>query len=294
MLCFLSIFTLCGCANIEYYRAVDATGIIVDKLVVTLDSQDINSKGLNYMYIRDEVVRDMTKFVNAVESWKSTAFEEYPNVNMAVNENEGIKVRYDETPKENKYSVTVEFANWTMFGLFYGITNMIGGEYQEFMTDVGPFISSIIDDVYTREDLNLFIYKTSKFDCNSIVSEIKELELPNLDNVYNKYTNMTKLDIDDIEISQSFVYPDDRIYSNADVVEVLGGSTFLNWNLSNKDENFQMSIYKIVPKGISWYVLALIISAIVIIVLICIFRFKSSGKDEQKITRREVESNGKK
>lgn len=287
----ISIFTFFGCANIEYYRAVDGTGAIIDRLVVTLDSKKIKSANLNYSVIEDNVKSDLTKFMNHVENWKDTAFEDYPDIEMMVSE--GIEISRDDLPEEGKFSITLRFSSWTIFGLFYGITNMEGGEYEGVMSDVGPFISEIIDENYLSENLNLFLYKYSKLNSTGILKGIKDFSVADLGNYYNKYTNITGLDLDSINVSQSFVYPDDRIYSNADIEESVGGLTFLNWNLSDKDEDFEMSIFKLAPRGISWYILALIISAIVVVVLIVVFKFKSNGKDEEKITRREVENNGK-
>ena len=284
----ISIFTFFGCANVEYYRAVDGTGKIIDKFVVTLDYKKINENKLNYNYIVDTVKQDLTKFVKYVEDWQESAFVKYPDIQLAVMD--GIKARYDEDSDNGKYSVSLIFSDWTMFGLFYGHTTIQNGEYEHVMNDVGPFIEEIINENESKEDINLFLYKYSKLESDGIYNEIKNVEVGDLGNYYNKYTTLTGLDLDDIQISQSFAYPDDRIYSNADVIEHTGGMTWLNWDLNNKDEGFKMIIYKIAPKGVAWYILALIISAIFIVILIVVIAIKSRGKAYEKITRREVES----
>ena len=93
--------------------------------------------------------------------------------------------------------------------------------------------------------IDLIQIALQKSEENGIYNEIKNVEVGDLGNYYNKYTTLTGLDLDDIQISQSFAYPDDRIYSNADVIEHTGGMTWLNWDLNNKDEGFKMIIYKI-------------------------------------------------
>ena len=108
-------------------------------------------------------------------------------------------------------------------------------------------------------------------------------------NYYDKYTKITGFDKDDVKVSQVFAYPDDRLYSNADEVEVIDGFTFMAWDLTDKDEDFEMSIYKIAPYVVAWYVLALMLTVVAVVVGFIIIREVASRSPQVKITKKEVE-----
>ena len=67
----------------------------------------------------------------------------------------------------------------------------------------------------------------------------------------------------------------------------------MRWDFDDKSEDFVMEMYKLTPKAMWWYILALGISAIVVIVLLAVIFAKSKNQKIEKITRWEVEENGK-
>ena len=62
------------------------------------------------------------------------------------------------------------------------------------------------------------------------------------------------------------------------------------WNMSDKAEDFQMEIYRLTPRSVNWYVFALVISAIVVIVLF--INFGSKARQEKLVTKKELEKDG--
>ena len=94
-------------------------------------------------------------------------------------------------------------------------------------------------------------------------------------------------------VTQIFAYPDDRLYSNADVKEVVAGVTFLAWDLSDKGTDFEMSIFKLAPRSFSWYMLALGISAIFVVIATIVIAVKYRNEITVKITKQDVEKNGR-
>jgi hypothetical protein len=101
-------------------------------------------------------------------------------------------------------------------------------------------------------------------------------------------------DVSDLDIYQSFIYPDDRLYTNADEKMVENGLTWLKWDLTGvNEEDVNMEIFKLAPRTYSWYILALIISIISLIVISIYVRKKRKTEIQVIITRRDVEQDGK-
>lgn len=298
VLLLVAVFSLSGCASLQLIRAVDATGTIVDKLVIELDESKINKSGRTVNEVKSVIEGDVIAFRQYVKDWKEQFnIEEYPE--LALSLENGILV--NDTKIGNQYTIAVEFKNWTMFGLFYGIVTVQDVEYEKAMTDVGPFLSNLLLGQYGTDNLGLgiFLYKYSLVEDEGFISNLQNLpeeERGSFTDLYNKYRNLTyrNYDIDDLDISQIFAYPDEKIYGNADEVETTGGLTMMMWNLSDKDDGFKMEIYKLGPKSIGWYVLALIISAVVVLVII--FKLRANSAKEKvsvRITKEEVEKDEK-
>lgn len=288
VLVILSIFGLSGCAKVEFIRAVDSQDVIIDKLIIEVDESKINKSGVDLNTVMTAINDDMVAFRISVEKWK-LQFVGYPEIMDSIEK--GIYVEV--TPIKNKISLAIQFSNWQMFGLFYGYTEIEDFEYSAVMEDVGPFIDNIINEEYSDENYGLFLIKYSMLKNNGILDNIEDFEYSG-NNYYDKYVSMTNnhYNLSDISLSQIFAYPDDRIYSNADESYVEGNMTFMLWNLSDKDENFEMQMYKLYPRSTRWYALALIISAIFVVVITIVIARKHKKEPIEKITRWEVEKDG--
>ena len=103
-------------------------------------------------------------------------------------------------------------------------------------------------------------------------------------NYYNKYRKEFNYDynLEDVEFYEMFTYPDDRLYSNADDSEVNNGLSIYRWSLSDKDDNFEMILYKLSPNASAWYILALVISILVVTILSIIVIVNRTNKKKSK------------
>ena len=287
ILLLFSIFTFVGCANIEYIRAVDGNNVIIDRFVIELNEDQIKKSGQSLSNVSELIENDMQLIVASINTWKSS-FQIYPDLYASIDA--GI---YAETVKssEEKLTLSIQFAGPQMFGLFYGYVEAEDFEYQKMMDDIGPFVGKMLKEEYSsNENLGLFLYKYSLIKQEGILDSIKDLEINGV-KYYDKYRSATNnfYDVEDLELSQIFTYPDDRIRSNADIKEVMDGLTMLKWDLTG-DESYSMEIYKIAPRSISWYILGLIISLVAIIILIVVIKRKKN-EPVVKITKQEVEKN---
>lgn len=285
----LSAFCFAGCANIEFIRAIDSQNVIIDKLVIEVDESKINKSGVELKTIMDSINDDLIAFRLSVDKWKEQ-FDNHAEIKNMIKD--GIYV--DASIIKNKASIAIQFANWQMFGLFYGYTEVDDFEYSKALEDIGPFVDKMMTEDYDNEQFGLFLIKYSIIRNSGIGNKLTDFTFNNT-NYYEKYINMTNnhYSVDDISLSQIFAYPDDRVYNNADSKYVQGGMTFMQWSLDDKPEDFQMEIYKLVPKSLWWYILALVISAIFVIIITVIIVIRYKKNPREKITRWEVEKDGK-
>lgn len=286
ILIFVSIISISGCAKVEVIRTVDSYYAIMDKLVVTLDEKKL---GNNYSTVKENVNADMITFRNYVNSWIKSFELDYPKVYLELQK--GIVCEIPEG-NNNELSILLSFSDISCFSIFYGLKTIDDVEYTSAMEDKGPFLANILNKEYKTEEFGLFLYKYSMINNGGILDIIEDYEIKNIDvNYYEKYRQMTGYSLSDLELTQIFTYPDDRIYSNADTKEVLNGVTFLAWDLSDKGKDFEMSIYKIAPQTITWYVLALVISAVFIVIAIIFISIKYRKEVKVYITKQDVEKN---
>jgi len=293
ILMILCVFSFFGCAEVTFYRAIDGNNTIVDKLEIVLDKEKIESAGKSVDYVAGVINSDFTVFKSGLEDWKTQfILEDYPDLYERVKN--GIKCTNDWIGL--KLTITVEFADFTMFGLFYGISNIEGHEYQKALSDVGPFLSKMLMENGTNENMGFMLEKYSMIKDSGIIANLESLD-DNGDEFYRdlyiKYRDLMdeKYDVKDLQVSQVFAYPDDDVYANADMEEYYGGLKFFGWEMSGKGDDFQMEIYRLVPRAVNWYVVALIISAIVVVVLIV--NFGKQARNEKLITREDLEKDGK-
>ena len=289
MVCILivSATTFFGCASVEYIRAIDSSNTIIDKIAISLNESDINKGGMTLSSVMNSIDNDMVLFRNKVESWKLREFEAYPDIFARVQD--GIKVEVSQ-PQRNEISLAIEFDDWDMFGLFYGYANAENFEYDRFLDDKGPFIQNILTSDYEDDSYGLFIIKYSMLKSVGFGQNIQDFEFNGI-HYYQKYKNMFvgRYDLEDVSISQIFAYPDDRIHSNADQKDVAGDLMLLKWDLSDKSENFEMSIYKITANPTAWYILALVLSAVATIIISVVIYKKSKGQVMTLIEKKDLD-----
>ena len=284
LICVTSFF---GCANVEFIRAIDSTNTIIDKIAISIDESKVNKAGSDLVTVTNMIESDMVQFRNGVTDWKERQFAEFPELYESVKT--GIKVEVSKHRK-NELSLAIEFRDWKMFGLFYGYAEAEDFDYVKFIEDKGPFINNILNGKYEDNSYGLFIIKYSILKSMGLENSIQNFDY-NGTNYYEKYKAyfMNRYGMEDIELSQIFAYPDDRLHSNADDSEVQGDLTLLKWNLSDKEDDFEMSIYKIAANSSSWYILALAISAIAGIIILIVIKKKSKGQIVQIIEKKDLE-----
>lgn len=277
---------LTGCADVQFIRMIDSNNAVQDKIVVELNKSEIEKRGYKMADVLNKIEEDFIAVKNYIECDWIEQFNNDKYANVYDKAKNGIVV--DVTPPVgNKITLTITFADLSMFGLFYGYSSIDNNyEYNKAMEDVGPFIGKMFAEDYDNEDFGMFLIKYSIIKDNGILDSLENFEV----NGVNYYTNYSQylneeLTKENIKMSEIFIYPDDRIYSNADDKEVINGVTFLHWSLSDKNDGFQMEIYKIAPKVINWYICAIIVSIVFVIIasIIIIVKVKLKKRRKQEV-----------
>lgn len=281
----LSICTFFGCARVEMIRTIDEYFVITDKIFIEFDEQEFLKNGKSVSEVISKLDKDFDTLKEHIDNWKSQ-FSEYPDI---MKELETGIVCDKVNSIKNQYSVYIEFKNSKMFYLFYGYYGLKDFEYFAALQDIGPFIDKMVSDEYLLEDYGIFFYKFSKLTSNNIKQDLREFTYEDR-NICNEYSQLTGFTLDDVELVQLFSYPDDRLYSNADFMEEYGGVSFFGWEYGDKAEDFELEIYKLYPKYATWFILALIISAIVVVALIIMYYVKYRKQVRVLITKSDVEN----
>lgn len=295
----LSGLAICGCASIESIRVINPDYSIMDKLVITLDESKLNKAGKSLDEVRNSVKSDLETFRSRVYDWLGT-FETMGYSNVGLILKDGISCEIPEQLKKNELSIVLNFGGVEYFRIFYGLKTvteelqdaMSDENYSKAIEDVGPFVASMCNDDYKTEGMGLFLYKYYMFSDSGLLAKMEDFKLDeNSQTYYEKYNTMTNYTLNDVEVSQIFAYPDDRIRSNADEVVVLDGMTLMQWDLSEKGADFEMDIYYVAAQTFSWYILGLLLSLLAVVVLYVVLKIKKDKSIEVKISKQEVEKN---
>lgn len=281
----LSIFTFFGCARVDMMRIIDGNYVITDKITIEFDESKLSAKGKTIDEIKAKLDGDFELLEDCIDDWKGLFASEYPDLY------EEMKLGIlcgKENSINNEYTLYITFANSKMFYLFYGYFNNEEYGIEGAINDVGPFLDKIANEEYKVESLGWFLYKYSMLVSDNPINNIKEFTY-NGRNICDDYSTYTGYTIEDIELNQIFTYPDDRLYGNADYTEEVGGLSFFGWELNNKDGDFQLELYHLLPRAVAWYALGLIISAVVVVALIIVYKKKHKNAVQVKITKAEVE-----
>lgn len=274
---------LTGCANVGFSRMIDGNNALQDELIIELDKGKLESSGYSVIEVANKIESDFIGIKNYIEKTWIEQFNTDELANVYDMTKKGIKVNVANNNKLHKVTLTITFSDLAVFGLFYGYSTIDNNHnYTKALEDVGPFVSKMLTADYSNENYGWFLYKYSLIKDNGILENLEDFEVNGV-NYYTNYSNYFSDDfsLDDLDISEIFYYPDDRIYSNADDKEVIGGITCLYWSLSDKNENFQMEIYKIAPRVISWYILAIVISVLFVIIAIAVIVYKTLKKKKK-------------
>ena len=250
MLTFIVIFS-CGCASIQYQRVINKNGKILDAISVKLDTNKIAEAGYNVDKVTLDVKTKMQQYLNAL-------------VNAFYNRDDGLleiekiavynNLRTLVTTNNGFIIASIEFNNYNTFKYFYGLhlnednsssnDNLVEGFLFNKNVTTGKTIFSGSDAVFIANDFMAYFNNDFR--------------------------------IEDCELSYVFGTIENKLHSDADFTFTEDGVTYHQWILSSKDDSISTFTYQMKP--VNWYILALGLTAILIIVLFIVSLFVKKKK----------------
>lgn len=246
------LFALCGCSDINFSREYNSeTGEIIDTLTLSLNSDKLSKETLNAL---DASIK-----------------EDFNNYILRIGLIEGVNIHTEII--DYNYKLRTSFKNIQLLLTIYN------------NNDIGPFAFFITHEKQAwASSYTPFLYKYKPDINKSILASLNyRLSINDSKTYYHRYYEMLtgeepteNLMLDEINITQSFTTDIDRLYSNANSVVIKDGKITHTWNLNDKDANFELQIYKLMARSSSWYIMALVLTLILLIALIIIIKIKGN------------------
>ena len=249
---------LTGCANIEYSRVVYPTGEILDSITVTLDTQQITAANYNLTALT-EIIRDDLSlyFLTNISTFKS---ESWICDDLTQEEKNDIQnnITYDANITNDKTQVIayIYFKNRTA--------------YTAYQTWLNPNYETELQEANTPTIVTGTFFNTQIITNNSVYAQYLQSSIANTINT--KYFNTLGLGetfnlSDDITIMQSYGNADTSIDSNATSILLEGGIKMHVWEIDPTTTSQVLEFYYHTPNTPNWYLSALSIAVISVLII---------------------------
>lgn len=263
-------FILTGCAQMDYSRIVFANGRVQDRVVITLDTDKIKAAGYSTNSLLTVIQNDLELyFLSGVRSFKS---ESQSNINFTEEQknliNNSILSSVDITADLKKVVATITFENNEVFDMYY-----TWQKQQNETPEEEPASNVIVKKGFY---FNTYI-QTSSTAYGDIINSF----------FYEKYSTDLGLSqhftLNDISFSQIYASNNLALKSNALYTEVNSGIKFHYWQVNPLNNNQTLEFYAYSPQTTSWYVTALAISLLAVIIIFAYNLFNKKPQHKTKI-----------
>ncbi len=257
-----TVFLFAGCATIEYDRIVLEDGTILDAVSVKLDNEKIENAGFNVNDAKEGVKTKMSNYLlQVVNTFKAredglSSIEKYAVLN---------NLTYSVTENNDYIIASIKFKNYNTFKYFYGLHLVEDTDKNE-----PDKVEEFLINKYVNTGKTIFSTDDAKYITNDFIAYFD-----------NKFS------LDDTNLSYVFGTSEDKLYSNANYQYSLNGINFHQWIIN--DINQEISTYTIVPKPVNWYLLALGLTFVLIVILYVISLF-TKKKSNKQLTIKDVEN----
>lgn len=241
IVCLLVIFVATGCASVQYSRVINTDGSIVDAFCVKLDNEKIISAGVNPSDVKTKIANKMNLYLDAL-------FDAFDNRESYYFDMDKIVVRQNVSrqiiSQDDYILARLKFKNYTVFKYFYGFDD-----------------SASEDD--SSQTLKTFLF-------NKNISTGKTIFAGDYSNLINEFASMFDYayGVEDVNFSYLFGTPQSKLHSDSTYCYEVDGVTYHEWVLDSPDQEISTYTYQIKP--VNWYILALILTACLILILVLI------------------------
>lgn len=267
-------FILAGCAQIDYSRIVFANGRVQDRVVVSLETEQIQAAGFNTNALLSNIQNDLELFfLGPVRLFKS---QSQTNANLTEEQkaliNTSILSSVDITADLKKVVATITFEDATVFDMYYAWQKQQSGSSEEEETSSNVTVKK---GFY----FNTYVQSTSSAYGDIINGALAPF--------YEKYATTIGLsqrfNLSDVNFSQIYASSNLGLKSNAQFTEVNSGIKFHYWQIDPLQPNQKLEFYAYSPQTTSWYITALAISLLTVIIIFAYSRFSKKPEFKTKI-----------
>ncbi len=270
----VSVLLFSGCASVNYSVIMNSEGKIEQAMQVNLDKNEITLAGYSYSEVYNNVVNDFDNYFYSPEGSLKIAV-----INYALKKNKsiddcGIKLYRESLEDEGIIFGSIVFDSPLIYKEFYNITDD--------------------DDDQTIIEKTWF-YNREISESETIFSAILK-EGTSANQIADKYLDYfdgslagtTKKTLEDADYNFFYGVPTNKLYSNSDRVFTQSGITIHEWNFSASQLGDKIRTYTLAVKPTAWYILALVLTAVVVgIILIIGLLQKKFKKTENPIAQEE-------
>lgn len=247
--CLVLVFALSGCATVQYERIVNTDGSIIDAVCVKLDENAITQNGFEIDEVKTHIKQKMNTYLNAfINSFLTrddnlTFFEKTAisnNVVPNVIEENGIIV------------ASLTFKNYSAFKYFYGLHLTENNEIDE---DESNIVETFLYNKNISTGKTIFSSEDAQFVTNEFISYFNDA-----------------FTLSDVNLIYVFGTPEGKLHSDATNHYEIDGVKYHEWIVT--DINQEINTFTIEHKPVNYYILALILTAVLIVILFVIAFFK--------------------
>lgn len=250
LLMFLCVFSVCGCASVNFSNIIFADGSIAQQFIVTLDKDKLTMAGVSITTVQNDICNYANSYYNQKLN-EFTVSNVDPATKLLVISGHTFKAE----PKDNYVNIYLKFANIDFYYYFYNHALPDDSEASGIITDHG----------FYQKDTS--VSQTIYYDLqnNSIAKAWLD---------YFK-AKTPLFDFDDCTYNYTYSTPYEKIYSDADVIEYTDYGNYAHtWSFKSKDltgENATtggtVTLYTIDIKSPLWYFVAIGATAVLAVVL---------------------------
>lgn len=252
-----------GCANVDYQRIVNNDGTIIDAVCVKLDEEKITTAGYNIATVTNEIKNKMTIYLQAMLMDfydRDDGLLTIEKITVTNNLTAGVT-------NENGYIIaSIKFKNYDAFRYYYGL-HLIQEE-----NDNANIVEEFLFNKNISTGKTIFSGADAKYFTNEFLAYFN-----------NNFT------IEDATLSYVFGTPENKLHSDATKQYSSGGINYHQWIVTDVNQEINTFTYQIKP--INWYILALGLTLLFMLILFIISLFKKKTKKVQEETTNLIDLN---
>ena len=263
------IIFFAGCADVSYSVLMYSDGSIEQGFEVDLDKSAIEAGGYNYQDVTNEIVRKIEQVVQ-LQNIRILAFKS----NLGV-QTSNIKL-------ECNYKIVDE---QTYYAYMYFGSNEIFTAYNKFVTGEEP---NPDEDKEILEENLFYIKHINKTTTVYYDLENNQFAKDMLAYFDGSKQGTTKFTLNDVNYNFFYGVPTNKIHSNSDARFRQDGMTIHCWRFSADETNNEIMLYTIEVKPMAWYLLALALTFIFLLILGVVVLIQKKCKKNKNIIADEI------